>query len=62
MTAKNEAGGASANGIYNFVDTPDNGGLPVPLPWLPGGVQHVVNTGPVPELWVNLQQGPGIPT
>ena len=44
MTAKNEAGGASANGIYNFVDTPDNGGAPVPLPWLPGGVQHVVNT------------------
>ncbi len=44
MTAKNEAGGASANGIYNFVDTPDNGGAPVPLPWLPGGVQHIVNT------------------
>jgi hypothetical protein len=44
MTAKNEAGGASANGIYNFVDTPDNGGGAVPLPWLPGGVQHIVNT------------------
>jgi Immunoglobulin I-set domain len=44
MVAKNEAGGALNNGIYNFVDFAGNGGAPVPLPWIPGGVQHIVTT------------------
>ena len=44
FVAHNEAGGATVNGIFNFVDTPDNGGAPVPLPWLPGGVDHIVVT------------------
>ncbi|HWD18429.1 MAG TPA: hypothetical protein VHB20_04055 [Verrucomicrobiae bacterium] len=44
MVAKNEAGGALANGIYNFVDFSGNGGEPVPLPWAPGNVQHIVTT------------------
>jgi len=44
MVAKNEAGGALNNGIYNFVDFSGNGGAPVPLPWIPNGVQHIVTT------------------
>ena len=44
MVAKAETGGALNNGIYNFVDFTFNGGAPVPLPWIPGGVQHVVTT------------------
>jgi len=50
MVAKNEAGGALNNGVYNFVDYSFNGGAPVPLPWIPGGVQHVVTT----NLFVNF--------
>lgn len=44
MVAKAEAGGALNNGIYNFADFAGNGGAPVPLPWIPGGVQHIVTT------------------
>jgi hypothetical protein len=44
MVAKNETGGASSNGIFNFVDFTGNGGAPVPLPWIPNGVQHIVTT------------------
>jgi len=44
MVAKDETGGAQANGIYDFVDFPVNGGALVPLPFAPGNVAHVVET------------------
>jgi hypothetical protein len=44
MVAKDETGGALANGIYNFVDFPVNGGALVPLPFAPGNVAHVLET------------------
>ena len=44
MVCENEAGGATANGIYDFVDFPGNGGALVPLPWAPGNVQHIITT------------------
>lgn len=44
MVAQNEAGGATANGIYDFVDFAGNGGALVPLPWAPGNVQHIITT------------------
>lgn len=44
MVAKNEAGGALNNGIFDFVDFSFNGGALVPLPYAPGNVAHVVTT------------------
>jgi hypothetical protein len=47
MVCQNETNGATANGIFNFVDLPppDGTGNPVPLPWLPGSpYQHIVTT------------------
>ena len=44
MIAKDETGGALANGVYDFVDFPANGGALVPLPFAPGNVAHVLET------------------
>jgi len=50
MVCQTDTGGAQNNGVYNFVEYSFAGGAPVPLPWIPGGVQDVVTT----NLFINF--------
>ena len=50
MVCQTDAGGALNNGVYNFVEYSFAGGAPVPLPWMPGGVQNTVTT----NLFINF--------
>ena len=44
MVCQTDTGGAQNNGVYNFVQYAFAGGAPVPLPWIPGGVQETITT------------------
>ena len=56
MVCQTDAGGALNNGVYNFVEYSFAGGAPVPLPWMPGGVQNTVTTNLFINFGADLRQ------